>query len=267
MTTIRDAAMHGNEQQWAAALHRNHLAGAHEVRAGQVALPATPPVDQPAAYRIQRAFQQSIGSRGGWKVGAASPDAPPLRAPLPQPWIQHGRGQLSVDACWPGGLEAEIAFRVGKDLPVEQGPYTREQVIASLETAHASIEILGTRQPAPDQAEPLAKLADLLFNGCLIVGPGTPDWREHTLADLAISVLVDGEPIIRQHGGNPAGDPLRLVHWLANHLDPADGGLVAGDLITTGSWIGVHLPSGPGTVRVELTDIGDVELVLTSHAD
>jgi 2-keto-4-pentenoate hydratase len=254
------------EQAWARALYASFITGAHGARTGAVQMPGTPPADMVSAYRIQRAFQQSIGPRGGWKVGAANPTAEPLRACLPAALIQHGAGRLAANACWPGGIEAEIAFRVGRDLPVAGGPYTREQVIDSLDTAHVAIEVLSTRQSDPERVDPNAKLADLLFNGHLIVGPGTRHWRTLDLAQLPITVSVDGEPLIAQHGGNPAGDPLRLIHWLANALDAEDGGLVAGEIITTGSWIGAHQPLRPATFRVQLAGIGDVALVPSDGA-
>jgi len=259
-------ALSDAEQAWVLALRTSFIAGAQAARAGSVQMPDMPPTDMASAYRIQRAFQQSIGPRGGWKVGAANPTAEPLRAPLPAPLIQHGAGRLAADACWPGGIEAEIAFRVGRDLPVAGGPYTREQVIDSLDTAHVTIEVLSTRQSNPQQIDPNAKLADLLFNGCLIVGPGTRHWRTLDLAQLAITVSVDGVPLIEQQGGNPAGDPLRMIHWLANALDAEDGGLVAGEIITTGSWIGAYQPLRPAAFRVQLAGIGDVAMVLSDGA-
>ena len=40
------------------------------------------------------------------------------------------------------GIEAEVAFRLGRDLPPRAAPYTRAEVMAALATAHPAIEVL-----------------------------------------------------------------------------------------------------------------------------
>ena len=47
------------------------------------------------------------------------------------------------------GVEAEVAFRLGHDLPPRGTPYTREEIVAALATAHPAIEILDPPSSTP----------------------------------------------------------------------------------------------------------------------
>ena len=59
-----------------------------DARRSGIALPALPREAQPQslaeAYAIQDAQLRELGTVGGWKVGAKSPEAQPNCAPLPQ---------------------------------------------------------------------------------------------------------------------------------------------------------------------------------------
>ena len=89
------------------------------------------PVTIDEAYFIQGRLALAYGEIGGWKVGAPTADATPLFAPMPAAWIatDHailgGRHRLR-------GLEAEIAFLFGKDLPSRDNPYSRDEVVAAI---------------------------------------------------------------------------------------------------------------------------------------
>ena len=43
------------------------------------------PLDMSEVYYVQDAVAQAVGPIGGWKVGAATPDAPPSSPPCPPP--------------------------------------------------------------------------------------------------------------------------------------------------------------------------------------
>ena len=65
-----------------------------------------------------------------------------------------------------------------------------------------------------------------------------------------VNLSVNGSVAV-QHAtwGNPAGDPLRLLVWLANEGARRLGGLRAGQWVTTGSCTGTVMVA-PGTVVV-----------------
>ena len=75
------------------------------------------PQSDAEAYLIQDAVMRQLGETvGGWKVGAPSADATPMFAPMPRAWIAANHAVLEGRHRY-RGLEAEIAFLMGKDLP------------------------------------------------------------------------------------------------------------------------------------------------------
>ena len=204
------------------------------------------------AYAIQAMVAPSLGPIGGWKVGSPSPDAEPMCSALPL------RGILESPGVVPGplsyrGVETEIDFRFGRALPPRQAPYTRQDILAAVETCHAAIEIVECRFAEMDGATHLSALADLQNHHALIVGDANAAWLEIPFDRLTVRVTADGHRIAQATGSNPAGDPIALLVWLANHGSRWAGGLKAGDVVTTGSWIG-KIPVAPGSTIVSKFD-------------
>ena len=73
---------------------------------------------------------------------------------------------------------------------------------------------------------------------------------------------VNGEVRADAVGGNPAGDPLRLLMWLANSGAKSVGGLSAGSVITTGSLTGITFVSPPVNLEADLPGLGTVRLTV-----
>jgi 2-keto-4-pentenoate hydratase len=189
------------------------------------------------AYAIQARVAPSLGPIGGWKVGSPSPAAEPMCSALPQ------RGILQSPAIVPGpfayrGVEAEIDFRFGRALPPRPQAYSRHDILAAIETCHAAIEIVECRFAKMDGATHLSALADLQNHHALIGGGANAAWQEIPFDRLTVHVTVDGQQLAKGTGSNPAGDPIALLVWLANHGSRWAGGLKAGEVVTTGSWIG-----------------------------
>jgi 2-keto-4-pentenoate hydratase len=212
------------------------------------------------AVAIQQAVQAELGRIGGWKVGAPGPEAQPNCSPMPLAGIHAAPADLPASR-WPmRAVEAEICFRMGKDLDIHDGPYTMEQVIDAIDTCHPGIEVLQSRFVDPRALDPLTSLADSLGHGCYVFGAHIENWRGIDWPSEGVRVLYDGEEKMSRTG-NPAGDMLRLVHWLANEGARWAGGLRVGQIVTTGSWIGADIvPAGKRRVRMAFAHAGEVGL-------
>jgi 2-keto-4-pentenoate hydratase len=208
------------------------------------------------AYFVQDVLLEVLGKAGGWKVGASSPDATPLYAPMPFILVQGGRVTAQYRRL--RGVEAEIAFLMGKDLPPRDLPYTREEVVDAIASCHPAIEVLESALLNPDTADRMTAIADLQSNGGFIAGDAVPGWQTFDFASLGAQMNVDG--FVRVTGGrNSAGsDMVRLVHWLANEAQPRTGGLQAGQWITTGSWTGKILADRGSTAMARFPGFGEV---------
>jgi len=214
------------------------------------------------AYAVQDKVVAALGGNGGWKVGAASPTAEPRCAPLPAGLIFRGPARLPASEYGRLGIEAEVAFRVTTDLPPREKPYSRSEVMAAVGAVCAAIEVVDSRWRAWPQVAPGWAVADLSANGALIHGTGLSAWHEIDLSIAPIRLEIEGHPAADAIGGNAAGDPVRLMVWLANHASRRGAGLKVGDVVTTGSCTGMSFADAGSQIRVALRGIGEVEVRL-----
>jgi 2-keto-4-pentenoate hydratase len=233
---------------------------------------ATPVQDLPApmmatsleeAYFVQDAMAQSLQPGGiiDWKVGAPAPDATPIFGPMIRAWVEADGCTFSDKRYRLRGLEAEIAFKIGTDLPPRSTPYTREEVIDAIESCHPAIEELESSFTAPSNVARFTMFSDLQMHGGFILGPAVADWQKIDITRESVALAVDGKVEVVRTASNTAGtDLLRLVLYLANEGSVRTGGLKRGGLITTGSWTG-NTFAGPGSsVSVRFSTAGAVSL-------
>ena len=191
------------------------------------------------AWAIQRAVLDGFGGRiGGWKC-AAPPGKPTSGAML------DARGIKPSPATWPVppgeriGIETEIAFRLGRDLPSRGAPYSREEVLDAVAACFPAVELVASRYLDPAAQPPLSAMADSMAHAGLVIGTDVPDWRRMDLPNLTVRQSYGGTRQVERVGGNPARDPVISLVWLANHLPSLGMHLRAGEVVTTGSCTGL----------------------------
>ena len=237
------------------------LLEARETRRWLTALP-TRPADAAEAYAIQEEVARRLGPVTAWKVGAHSPDAEPFRAPINGATVFDRVERLPASLFQVIGMEAEIAYRFARDLPPRAEPYRREEVLDAVASVHPAFEIVDTRFAGFGSQDPLSHMADQMNHGALVVGPAVADWRSLDPLAERVALDVDGKREIETVGGNSAGDPVRLLVWMANVGARGFGGLHAGDVVTTGSCIGtVFVRPGSRSVATYGT-MGTIELTV-----
>ena len=133
---------------------------------------------------------------------------------------------------------------------------TRKKSLAAVGSIHAAIEIVDTRFAVWDSADRLSQIADQVNHGALIVGSGRTDWREVDPVHEPVTLWIDDKPAFETVGGNSAGDPVRMLVWLANTGARSLGGIKAGDEITTGSCTGTIFVEGPCRILAEFPGVG-----------
>ncbi len=219
------------------------------------------PTTEAEAFAIQDELIVAYGEIGGWKVGRPSPDATPVCAPMPRAWMAADAAMLAAPHFRFRGLEAELAFLIGEDLPPRATPYTLDEVKAAVASAHPAIEILESAFLDPADASRLSTLADLSLHGGFVYGAPCPNWREIDFGSETVTLAVDGSIRAEHTASSEGGEHLyRLLYWLANAGTARTGGLRAGQFVTTGSWTGVTRTSSNSTVDVRFTTLGQVSL-------
>lgn len=208
------------------------------------------------AYFIQDRMSWVYEDIGGWKIGAPTPDATPSFAPMPRAWISCSGCEMRGLSHRYRGLEAEIAFLMGKDLPPRETPYTREEVITAIVSMHPAIEVLETGLLDPAQTSKLTSAADMALHGGFVYGDAVPDWQDIDFTKESVTLTVDGAVRVERTGSNTSGDLMRLLPWLANEGASRTEGLKKGDWITTGSWTGNTLAVAGSTAEARFSTAG-----------
>jgi 2-keto-4-pentenoate hydratase len=216
--------------------------------------------DRAEAYAVQALVAAELGPVAAWKTGAPSPDAEPIVAPVFANVVWCSPARLAASRFLKLGIEVEIAYRLGRDLPARPRPYDREEVLAAIDAILPAVEIVDSRCAACDRLDPLWKLADNQINGGLVVGRAREDWRGIDPQNQPVQLSIDGETVASGRGGNSAGDPLRLLVWMASNVGAHCGGLRAGQVITTGSLTGLRFVAPGAEVMAELAGLGPVEV-------
>ncbi len=244
----------------------NTLADARRTKNPIAELPSDlRPVNETEAYLVQEELATAFGAVGGWKVGAPSPDGAPSCAPMPQIWTAASGTEFR--GLQYRGVEAEIAFQLGKDLPAQSGIYERDQILDAIAGCHPAIEILDSGFEDPTKVDRLCGLADLLLHGGFCFGASFAGWRDLDFSRETVTMSIDGIVRVERTGSNPAGDLIALLVWLANDGSRQTGGLRTGQWITTGSWMGSLRAEVRSAVTVRFTNAGEVALQFAPEQD
>ena len=109
---------------------------------------------------------------------------------------------------------------------------SRDDIIAAIESVHASFEIVGARLGEPPDVAFTAFLADNLGNAYTVATRGG------ALDMLPPRALLRRQGEFYAEGAHPNADPLAPLVAYANRQADALGGLKKGQLIITGSFNG-----------------------------
>lgn len=211
------------------------------------------------AYATQSEVAQRLGwfkddRARVWKLGG-SPGTGACAAAVPVDAVHEPGWPAAVNVL---GFEAELAVRLGKDLPAGS---TLAQAAAAVEAWLPCIEVCATRF-AGGLADPLLQLADQQLNHALVLGQPVTLVEAVDWTTLAVSVVIDGQQVLHQYGGHPWGNPLSALPWLASHAARQADGLRAGDTIATGSWTGLHTVQPGANVRVAFEGFGTAQVCI-----
>lgn len=233
---------------------------------GERRIDAIPEAVRPATradgYAIQRRIAEISGQAVvGWKIAATS-EAGQKHLQVDGPLA----GRLLADRVHSDGTpivlgnnamrvaEAEFAFRLGCDLLPRSQPYELAEVLAAIDTLHPAIEIPDSRYENFCIVGSPQLIADNACAHHFVLGaPTTADWRAFDLKSHAVRLLLNGTQVREGVGANVLGDPRLAMTWIANELRSHGIGLLAGQVVTTGTSV-VPVPIELGS-RV-LADFG-----------
>ncbi|TAW07159.1 2-keto-4-pentenoate hydratase (plasmid) [Rhizobium ruizarguesonis] len=229
----------------AAGLHSLRQAGRQEAT-DTFALPAD--LDQAMEAQDLLAAADGISSNA-WKV-TVSPQGQAVTGPL-HPYAEAVSG---ADIPWYPGLkfETEIAVRLGSDLPVRTGAYSRTEVVEAIAAVYLGAELLVSAVRESGSVSFLLFVADRLGNSGYVLGPKLEKSVVDTVGGTPLKVTHAGRTIYDGPAQHPKGDVLTwLVDYANDGLRP-ETSLKAGALITTGTLSGAIELTEPGEIDIEL---------------
>ena len=225
--------------------------------------------DLDAAYAVQQRLVQARLAAGarvvGRKIGATS-EAVQTQLGVDQPDFGYLLDEMDVsDAAREGGapismgtllqprVEAEVAFRLGRDLDLPGEELTVETVRAAVDVALPALEIVDSRI-ADWQIGFTDTVADCASSALFVVGADERPLSEVTPVDVVMSLTINDEERSAGNGAACLGDPLEALRWLAVQSARFGDPLRAGQLVLSGA-LGPFVPFAPGD-RVEASISG-----------
>ncbi len=225
------------------------------------------------AYAIQdRLVRMMAEPVVGWKIGATSATAQALLG-VDHPFagrmfdqdIHMSPASLPAADYHMRGVESEFAFRLAVDLPPDQAPFDRDQVLAAVDSLSLAIEIIDPAfaEPAIVQVGGPSLIADNGVHRALVLGPPCADWRHRDLARETVVLRVNGADRSAGSGADALGHPLQALAWLANDRARRGDGLKAGQIVTTCTCTGLVMLSPGDEAVADFGALGAVTLRFT----
>ncbi len=153
-------------------------------------------------------------------------------------------------------VECELAVRLGRDLPKQAQPYTRETARQAVGEVMAAFELIEDRNADYKSSKALSLIADNAWNGGIVIGaPKAPP---------AGSDLNGIRGVLKRNGKEEAAgktdDPMGALAWLANLAVSRGRPMTAGMIVITGSLV-VTVDIAPGErLDFAIDGVGDVSM-------
>jgi 2-keto-4-pentenoate hydratase len=231
-----------------------------------------PPSTLEEAYAIQaRVAQLSGRAIRGFKIGSTSAEAQKLlgtdrpgSGPLLEGFVHDSPAKVHLTPQHMPAVEAEFAYRLGRDLPSKSTPYTRDDVIAALSGVAPAIEVVGSRFAGGLAGKGRFRItADGGANIAFIAGPWHSDAPGRDLREHGARMLINGKVHGEGTGSRVLGDPLEALVWIAEQQSRAGRGLFAGEIISTGTCTGVDRVHPGDRVSADFGTLGTVDVECT----
>ncbi|NMM35920.1 MAG: hydratase [Glaciimonas sp.] len=216
-----------------------------------------------AALEVQAAVSVQLGAGvAAWKCGlpaAGNLVLAPIYAGTVHT-IDAGKQCALQARAGQARVEPELAFILGRDLPVRDRPYTPAEVDAAIARTHLALELIDSRYSNPDDASFAENLADGLLNSGLFIGPQVDAGQARAASAMAIKVTVATDKETRLDGRHPSGNPRAPLYWLAEFLRSKGLGLQAGQALITGSYAGSFDLPIREDIAIQYGDLGTLAM-------
>ena len=223
--------------------------------------------DSSSAMAVQAAAVSAYGGRQiGYKIGATSQAAQAIVG-----CVEPFYGPMAAqDACYDGdrvpwmdhyrGVECEFAFTMARDYPAPDEAISPVTIEAAVADCLIALEVVGRRTAGDGMPQFPGIIADFAATCAFVAGPGVANWADIDLAAVTVKGLANGAVTNEGSGAAVLGHPLNALAWLADALVADGSRLRAGDIISTGTTLGIVKPEPGATITGDFGDLGTVSL-------
>jgi 2-keto-4-pentenoate hydratase len=225
-----------------------------------------------AQAEVARASGQEVS---GWKIAATSVAGQRhigVDGPLAGPLLADRRIEAGGVVPFVGNLmrvaEAEFAFRMARDLPPRDAPWTPDEAVAAAASLHPAIEIPDSRYLDFARAGAPQLIADTACACWFVIGGAVEaDWRTADLAAHRVTAFSNGAQKGEGAGRNVLGDPRIALAWVANELNAIGRGLRAGEVVMTGTCVAPIAIAAGDRLTMDFGAFGSVGAKIGSGAN
>ena len=212
--------------------------------------------DEASAEDVQDAANLAYGGTPfGYKIGATSEVAQDLLA-APGPFfavmVDIDRYDDGETIAWKDhfrGVECEYAFQMASDYPLPGQEVSRDDLIAAIGGCFIALELVGRRTAGEGMPKYPGIIADFGAHAAFIMGAEVSGWRNAGLEDAIVKGMINDDLTNEGTGAAVMGHPINALQWLAEALKTRGKKLEAGDIVTTGTTLGI-IPVEPGATIV-----------------
>ena len=223
--------------------------------------------DDAAAKAVQAAAVTAYGGRQiGYKIGATSDAAQALvgcQAPFYGPMVANDAFYGGDIVPWKDhyrGVECEFAFTMARDYPAPDETIDAHTIGSAVADCLIALEVVGRRTAGDGMPQYPGIVADFAATCAFIAGPGVASWAEIDLAAVTVRGSINGEVTNEGSGAAVLGHPLNALAWLAGALATDGRRLMAGDVVSTGTTLGIVIPQPGATITGDFGELGTVSL-------
>jgi 2-keto-4-pentenoate hydratase len=153
-------------------------------------------------------------------------------------------------------IECELAVRLGRDLPKQAQPYTRENAREAVGEIMAAFELIEDRNADYKSSKALSLIADNAWNGGIVIGAPKAPPAGSDLNGIGGVLKRNG----KQELTGKTDDPMGALAWVANLSASRGRPMTKGMVVITGSLI-VTVDIAPGErLDFAIDGVGDVSM-------
>lgn len=223
---------------------------------------STPPLENlDDVYAVQDLTTSELGADiRAWKTSPLD-DGSAFAGPIYATKIFESGVKIPASKFHVIGIEGEIAFRINRDLPARDQPYTRDDIQVSIAEMIPLIELVDTRMVDGMEQDATLKMADNQSNYGIVIGAASSkNWNDVNATTAEVHLTVNGQSLFSGTSSSPIADMFNLIAGTANSCAKYDRPVRAGDIITTGSCTGIVFVEPGSNVVLDFPEIGRVEV-------